>query len=168
MAFETDDRHHELEYFLLCDAHAVAKTTPTTPHIVYDSMRIITVEESIMDFLKNLSPHVHWGLRLSLAATFLFHGASKMPVEGPMMGMPVAVIWILALGEVAAGVMLIAGAFGKEILTRLGGLIVVVVMVGAIAMVHAKNGFNVMNGGMEFQLLMLVTGLYLAAKGNDA
>ena len=84
------------------------------------------------------------------------------------MGMPVAVVWLLALGEVAAGIMLIAGAFGKEMLTRLGGLIVVVVMVGAIAMVHAKNGFSVMNGGMEFQLLMLVSGLYLAAKGNNA
>ena len=120
-----------------------------------------------MDFLKNLSPHVHWGLRLSLAATFLFHGQDKFPIE-PMMGMPVAVVWLLALAEIAAGIMLIAGAFGKEILTRLGGLIVVVVMVGAIAMVHAKNGFNVMNGGMEFQLLMLVSGLYLAAKGNDA
>jgi len=125
-------------------------------------------EESIMDFLKNLSPHVHWGLRLSLAATFLFHGATKFPVEGPMMGMPVAMVWLLALAEIAAGAMLIAGAFGKEMLTRLGALIVIVVMVGAIAMVHAKNGFNVMNGGMEFQILMLVTGLYLAAKGNDA
>jgi uncharacterized membrane protein YphA (DoxX/SURF4 family) len=49
-----------------------------------------------------------------------------------------------------------------------GALIVIVVMVGAIGMVHAKNGFNVMNMGMEFQILMLVTGLYLAAKGNDA
>ncbi len=121
-----------------------------------------------MDFLKNLSPHVHWGLRLSLAATFIYHGAGKFPIEGPMMGMPVAVVWLLALGEVAAGVMLIAGAFGKEMLTRLGGLIVVVVMVGAIAMVHAKNGFSFMNDGYEFQLLMLVSGLYLAAKGNDA
>ncbi len=121
-----------------------------------------------MDFLKNLAPHVHWGLRLSLAATFLFHGATKFPIEGPMMGMPVAVVWLLAMGEVAAGVFLIAGAFGREILTRLGALIVIVVMVGAIAMVHAKNGFNVMHGGMEFQLLMLASGLYLAAKGNDA
>ena len=57
---------------------------------------------------------------------------------------------------------------GKEMLTRVGALIVIVVMVGAIALVHAKNGFNVMNGGMEFQILMLPTGLYLAAKGNDA
>ena len=121
-----------------------------------------------MNFLTSLSPHVHWGLRLSLAATFLYHGATKMPVEGPMMGMPAAMVWMLALAEVAAGVLLIAGAFGKEILTRIGALIVIVVMVGAIALVHAKNGFNVMNGGMEFQILMLVTGLYLAAKGNDA
>ncbi len=84
------------------------------------------------------------------------------------MGMPAAMVWMLALAELAAGVMLIAGAFGKEILTRVGALIVIVVMIGAIALVHAKNGFNVMNGGMEFQILMLVTGLYLAAKGNDA
>ncbi len=121
-----------------------------------------------MNFLKSLSPHVHWGLRLSLAATFLYHGATKMPVEGPMMGMPAAMVWMLAIAEVAAGVMLIAGAFGKEMLTRIGALIVMVVMVGAIALVHAKNGFNVMDGGMEFQVLMLLTGLYLAAKGNDA
>ena len=120
------------------------------------------------NFLKNLSPHVHWGLRLSLAATFLYHGATKLPVEGPMMGMPAAMVWMLAFAELAAGTMLIAGAFGKEMLTRVGALIVMVVMVGAIALVHAKNGFNVMNGGMEFQILMLVTGLYLAAKGNDA
>ena len=84
------------------------------------------------------------------------------------MGMPAAMVWILAIAELAAGVMLIAGAFGKEILTRIGAMIVIVVMVGAIALVHAKNGFNVMNGGMEFQILMLLTGLYLAAKGNDA
>lgn len=121
-----------------------------------------------MDFLKGLAPHVHWAIRLSLAATFIYHGVGKFPIEGPMMGLPVAVVWLLALGEIAAGVFLIAGAFGKEILTRLGGLIVIVVMIGAIVMVHAKNGFNVMNGGMEFQLLMLAVGLYLAAKGNDA
>jgi uncharacterized membrane protein YphA (DoxX/SURF4 family) len=41
-------------------------------------------------------------------------------------------------------------------------------MIGAIMMVHATKGFNVMQGGMEFQILMLMTGLYLAAKGNDA
>jgi len=123
-----------------------------------------------MDFLKKLAPHVHWGLRLSLAATFIYHGWGKFPVEASSqaMGMPVPMVWAVALAELAAGVLLIAGAFGKEILTRLGALIVVVIMIGAITIVHAKNGFSVMNGGMEFQLLMLVSGLYLAAKGNDA
>jgi len=29
------------------------------------------------------------------------------------MGMPVALVWMLALGEIAAGLLLIAGAFGK-------------------------------------------------------
>jgi len=120
-----------------------------------------------MDFLKVLAPNVHWALRLSLAATFLYHGVGKFPIEGPAMGLPVAVVWAVALAELAAGVMLIAGAFGKEMLTRLAGLIVVVIMIGAIALVHAKNGFSVMNGGMEFQLLMLAGGLYFASKGND-
>ncbi len=59
------------------------------------------------------------------------------------------------------------GAFGKEVMTRLGGLIVVVIMIGAICMVHFKNGWNVMNGGMEFPVLMLVVGLYFAARGNE-
>lgn len=121
-----------------------------------------------MNFLSSLAPHVHWGLRLSLAATFIYHGITKFPIEGPLLGLPVPVVWLLAIGEIVAGALLIAGAFGKEALTRLGGYIVIIVMVGAIAMVHAKNGFSVMNGGMEFQLLMLVVGLYLAAKGNDA
>ena len=120
-----------------------------------------------MNFLSSLAPHVHWGLRLSLAATFIYHGWGKFPIEGPMMGMPVAMVWMLAIGEIVAGLLLIAGAFGKEILTRLGGLIVIVVMVGAIALVHAAKGFNVMAGGSEFPILMLVTGLYFTAKGND-
>jgi len=123
-----------------------------------------------MDFLKSLAPYVHWGLRLSLAATFIYHGWGKFPVAdfSQAMGMPVPMAWAVALAELAAGAMLIVGAFGKDILTRLGALIVVVIMIGAIVMVHAKNGFGVSNGGMEFQLLMLVSGLYLAAKGNDA
>lgn len=123
-----------------------------------------------MKFLDSLAPHVHWGLRLSLAATFIYHGWGKFPVEAfsQAMGMPAPMVWAVALAELAGGALLIAGAFGKEILTRLGALIVIVIMIGAIVMVHAKNGWNVMEMGMEFQVLMLVTGLYLLAKGNKA
>ncbi|MCG8433774.1 MAG: DoxX family protein [Gammaproteobacteria bacterium] len=117
-----------------------------------------------MKFLDKFSPHVHWGLRLSLAATFLYHGYTKFPIEAGGF-MPVPLTWAVALAELAGGVFLIAG-FWKDIITRLGGLIVVVIMIGAIGMVHWKNGWNVMNGGMEFQVLMLVTGLYFLVKGN--
>lgn len=123
-----------------------------------------------MNFLSSLSPHVHWGIRLSLAATFLYHGLDKWPPEAisESFGMPLLMVWAIIIAEVIAGLALIIGAFGKDMLTRLGGLIVIVIMIGAIVLFHAQNGWNVMNGGMEFQVLMLAVGLYFAARGNNA
>ena len=123
-----------------------------------------------MNFLSPLSPHVHWAMRLSLAATFLYHGIGKFPVAAfsEAMGMPVPMVWAVAIAEIIAGAALIVGAFGKETLTRLAGLIVIVIMIGAIGMVHFKNGWNVINGGMEFQVLMLAVGLYFTVRGNEA
>ncbi len=121
-----------------------------------------------MKFLDNIAPHMHWLLRLSLAGTFLAHGIPKFPPDGLVeMGMPLIVGWLVAFGEVGAGLALIVGAFTDERLTRLGGLLVVVIMAGAIAMVHAKNGWLVQNGGMEFQALMLAAGMYFLTKGNE-
>ncbi len=82
------------------------------------------------------------------------------------MGMPSIVAWAVAFGEVGAGIALIAGAFTDERLTRLGGLLVVVIMIGAIALVHFKNGWLVQNSGMEFQVLMLAAGMLFLTKGN--
>ncbi len=123
-----------------------------------------------MTIFKPIAPYVHWGLRLSLAATFIVHGLAKFPPDGfsQAMSMPLVVGWLVALGEVGAGIALIAGAaLSRDILTRIGGLLVIIIMIGAIFLVHLPNGFNVQNGGFEFQLLMLVTGLYFLARGND-
>jgi putative oxidoreductase len=120
-----------------------------------------------MNFLDGLAPHMHWLIRLSLAATFIAHGVPKFPPDGLVqMGMPLVLGWAVALGEVGAGIALIVGAFTDERLTRLGGLIVVVIMIGAIVLVHAKNGWLVQNRGMEFQVLMLAAGMYFLTKGN--
>jgi putative oxidoreductase len=118
-----------------------------------------------MNFLSPLAPHVHWAMRLSLAATFLYHGIAKFPIAAfsEAMGMAVPLAWAVALAEIVGGAALIVGAFGKDSLTRIGGLIVIVIMIGAIGMVHLKQGFT----GMEFQLLMLAAGLYFAARGNE-
>jgi len=122
-----------------------------------------------MNFLSPLAPFAHWAVRLSLAATFLYHGIGKFPIQAfsEAMGMPVPMVWAVAIAEIIGGAALIIGALGKEVLTRIGGMIVIVIMIGAIGMVHFKNGWNVMNGGMEFQVLMLAVGLYFAARGNE-
>ena len=116
-----------------------------------------------------LSKHVHWLMRLSAAATFFLHGSMKIPADGfaQGMGLPLAVAWAVALGELAAGALLIVGAFTKPVLTKLGGLIAVVIMIGAIGMVHFKNGWNVSTGGAEFAAILLAVGAYFAVKGND-
>ncbi len=39
-------------------------------------------------------------------------------------------------------------------------------MIGAISLVHFKNGWLVQDKGMEFQVLMLAAGMYFLTKGN--
>ncbi|MFQ5548260.1 MAG: DoxX family protein [Woeseia sp.] len=120
-----------------------------------------------MNFLDKLAPHMHWLIRLSVAATFITHGIPKFPPDSLVqMGMPVVVGWLVAFGEVGAGLALIVGAFTDERLTRLGGLIVVIIMIGAISLVHFQNGWFVQNSGMEFQVLLLAAGMYFLTKGN--
>ena len=125
-----------------------------------------------MDALKSLGGFAHWLLRLSLAATFGYHGVLKVTdsaAMGEMMGVPGIVVMMLGVAEIAGAALILYGGVGPEWATQVAGLIFSVVMVGAIAMVHAANGFNSIGQmGMEFQLLILATALYFATKGNDA
>ena len=121
-----------------------------------------------------LTANAHWLLRIALASVFIFHGVLKfLNLEGFAQMLPISYLEVVlvATAETAGGLLVLLGGFRgdalSDVATRVGAALNLPVMIGAIAMVHAKNGFNVMNGGMEFQLLMLVTGLYFAAKGND-
>ncbi len=72
--------------------------------------------------------------------------------------------------ETAAGIFIIDGAFGREILTRLAGLFIAIVMTGAIMMIHIKNGWNGVlraDQGVELQLFILAAAIYFLVKGND-
>lgn len=121
-----------------------------------------------------------WLIRLPVAATFIFHGATKFPniaAGAEFMGMPFIVWLAVALGEIAAGLSLIAGgglrSAAGDLLTRLGGVGIAVIMVGAIALVHWGQWSNMPSethpaGGMEFQTLLLATGLFFALRGNRA
>jgi putative oxidoreductase len=129
-----------------------------------------------MKILDNISPHAHWFLRLALASVFLYHGLGKFPqltqLAG-MMKMPVAMITLVALAETVGSVLILLGGFLKDWMTRLGALLLIPVMLGAIFMVHWGQWNNFAHteshpmGGMEFQVTLLCIQLYLLIKGNN-
>ncbi len=128
----------------------------------------------MFDALDSLKPHAHWLLRIGLAGVFLFHGIGKVMDLGgfsQMMGLSTPVAALVTLAEVAGGVGIIVGAFTNDLITRLAGLAMVPVLLGAIVMVHGPRwsftpaeGFPM--GGMEFQVVLLFTALYFLVMGN--
>jgi putative oxidoreductase len=130
-----------------------------------------------MTVFRPLTPHAHWPLRLALGSVFLYHGLTKFPaLDGlaEMMGMPVAAVGLLALAETLGAVLILAGGAGRDWMTRLGGLLIVPVMLGAIFMVHLQHGWNSVNmgsgnmgRGMEFQFTLLMVALYFVFAGNS-
>ena len=121
-----------------------------------------------------LAPHAHWLLRAGLASVFLFHGVGKLASIGGfanMMGLPYPVAALVTFAEIAAGLGIIVGGFGKEIITRLATLAMIPVLLGAIVLVHGPRwsftpaeGFPM--GGMEFQVVLLLGALYFLIVGN--
>jgi len=127
-----------------------------------------------MTTLSNVSPQAHWFLRVALASVFLFHGVWKFPhltQVAEMMQMPLILVLLLALAETFGAVFVLLGGFMKDWMTRIGALLLVPVMVGAIFMVHWGQWSFVASethpmGGMEFQVTLLFILLYLLIKGN--
>ena len=117
------------------------------------------------------------GLRLALGLVFLGHGAQKgfgafggPGLEGTTgfigsLGLRPARFWALAAagGELLAGLLLVLGLF-----TPLAALLVVATMAVAIAKVHGAKGFFLQNGGYEYNLVLLISALALAATGPGA
>lgn len=129
-----------------------------------------------------LQRHAHWLLRAAIAVVFLYHGFHKFLGPGIVdfalgLGLPPTVAAIVAAIEILAGTAILAGALmgGSlgDFVSRLAGIAVVPVMIGAIAMVHwgqwhfAATSSHPM-GGMEFPVVLLLLGCYFAARGNQA
>ncbi len=119
----------------------------------------------MFNVLDSLKPHAHWLLRIGLASVFIYHGLYKvMNFEGfsQMMGLPTSVAALVTFAELAGGVGIIVGAFSKDLITRVAGLAMAPILLGAIFMVHwgqwnfaPAEGFPM--GGMEFQVVLLLT-----------
>ncbi len=117
-----------------------------------------------------------WPIRLTMGGIFLFHGAFKfmMPAMAAMMGLSVPVWYVVGAAEIAGGAGfivggLLAGSTGT-LITRLSGLAIIPVMLGAIYMMHWGQ-WNFMPsethpaGGMEFQTLVLAVSIYALITG---
>ena len=129
-----------------------------------------------MKVLDAVSPFAHWFLRVALASVFLYHGLGKFSMLSQlaeMMQMPVIMIVLVALAEVVGSILILLGGFLYDWMTRIGALMQIPVMLGAIFMVHWGQ-WNFMSteshpmGGIEFQVTLLLIQLYLFIRGNDA
>mgnify|MGYP000266678739 CR=1 FL=1 len=122
-----------------------------------------------MNAINALAPYVHWLVRLSFAATFLYHGLPKLldpAMFAAMMSMPTIAIVMIAILEVGGALLVLYGGFGPDWATRIGGIATVPVMLGAIFMVHISNGWDFTKGGVEFNALLLAVGITFFVRGN--
>ena len=121
--------------------------------------------------------YAHWLPRLIIASIFIYYGVDKFMGGGiaefsAATGLPEAVALLVALAEIAAGTLVLVGAFAGSLVTRLGALCVVPVMLGAILMVHWGQWHMMPTathpmGGMGFQVGLLLLATYIFIRGND-
>ena len=111
-------------------------------------------------------------LRVACALPFLYHGSAILfgmfggpgPVSfAAFMKAPAIVGYLVGLAQFAGGLAILIGA-----LLRVGAVCVIIVMLGAIFIVHLPNGYDIGHGGLEFALteLLLALGLLLAGPGK--
>jgi putative oxidoreductase len=114
-----------------------------------------------------------WGialLRAVVGIVFLVHGGQKLFVFGihgvagmfTQFGIPAFLAPIVAFVEFVGGFALLLG-----IATRVAAALIAIDMLGAILLVHGKNGFFLPNG-YEFALTLLAANVALVLTGAGA
>jgi putative oxidoreductase len=111
-------------------------------------------------------------MRIACSLPFIYHGAAILfgVFGGPgphnfaaFMHAPDIVGYLVGLAQFAGGIAILLGA-----LLRVGCVSVIIVMCGAVFMVHLPNGYDISHQGMEYALteLLLSLGLLLAGPGK--
>ena len=128
------------------------------------------IRDSILGGLDFLAP---WLIRLGLGIAFIIHGYNKFPLPPQGLinyfGFSPALATFVALSEVFAGIIIIFGGLLNNslgnLITRLGGLMVVVVMIFAFSIAHQEWFITVKLFTSE-QIFLFLIGFYFLLKGN--
>lgn len=107
-------------------------------------------------------------LRVVLGVIMLYHGYPKLTDFGGTasgfagMGIPLPTLSAAfsTIAEAGGGLLILLG-----VATDVAGLLFAIDMLGAITFVHAKNGFSVADGGVEWPLALLAMALAVALAG---
>jgi putative oxidoreductase len=109
-------------------------------------------------------------LRIACALAFLYHGSAILfgAFGGPgpqrfaaFMHTPVVVGYLVGLAQFAGGLAILSG-----VLIRVGAACVIVVMLGAIFLVHLPHGYDISTGGVEYALTQLLIAFALLLTGG--
>jgi putative oxidoreductase len=108
-------------------------------------------------------------IRIASGLAFLYHGSAILfgAFGGPgpagfaqHLHVPVTVAALVGLAQLAGGLAALTGIF-----VRIGAVCIIIVMLGAIFMVHLPHGFEVAKGGSEYALTQLLIAFALLAAG---
>ena len=113
-----------------------------------------------------INKYIIWLLRIPLAITFLVHGFPKL---GGNLGMGF-IGYLVGPFEFFGALFIIVGPLYKDVISRLGSLMIAIIMFGAIFIVHLPQKFvwNQGDGGVEWQVMLLCVSLFLLIKGNES
>jgi putative oxidoreductase len=110
-------------------------------------------------------------IRIASALAFFYHGCAILfgAFGGPgprqfsaMLHAPVIVGYLVGFAQVCSCLAMLTG-----ILFRVGAVCIIIVMLGAIFLIHLPHGFDVGKGGFEYALtqLLIATALLLTGAG---
>ena len=131
------------------------------------------LDNKINNILGGLDFLAPWLIRLGLGIAFIIHGYNKFPLPPQGLinyfGFSPALATFVALSEVFAGIIIIVGGLHNNslgnLITRLGGLMVVVVMIFAFSIAHQEWFITVKLFTSE-QIFLFFIGFYFLLKGN--
>ena len=128
---------------------------------------------------KPMAPISFWLLRLGLGVAFFLHGFEKFPLPPESMtnwftklgfAFPELTTSAVAIGEVGAGLGIILGGLAKghvgNIITKVSGGAVVVIMSGAFIIAHS-DWFFTSRLFMSEQIFLFILGSFFLIRGNN-